>query len=200
MNSERAHYKNIYEARGELKDFNLTEEQLHLACIPSTPKARQAYHWMTEFFVMTGDVAPNRENLVQLPGFYTKTAIYDVFKRFVTTMYTGDENNVASKSTFKKIWKNVYPQVRITRFCQVCGKCDPCYWIYERQEILNSEKDLHELRKFSVVHKSFIEKERKVYMNKRQLAQQYPSLYMSLIMDGMQLINSNVHNIYSVNF
>ena len=74
--------------------------------------------------------------------------------------------------------------MRITRFVQVTGKCDACFWIYDRQEKLRSEYDLKELRKFAVVHKAFIEKERKVYMNKREMAQQYKSLYMSIIMDG----------------
>lgn len=139
---------------------------------------------MTDFFEITGDVAPNRDNLVQLPGFYTKGTIYDVFKRYVSTVYTADEHDVASKTLFKKIWTNVYPRVKITRYCQVCGKCNACYWIYQRQETLNCEKDLKELRKFAIVHKTFIEAERQVYMTKRQLAQQFPSLYMSLIIDG----------------
>lgn len=117
--SERSHYKNIYEARAELAAFQLSEEQLHLSVIPSTPKARQAYHWMSEFFTMTGDCAPNHDNLVQLPGFYTKSDIYDVFRRFVTTVYSGDEHGVASKTLFKTIWKNVFPRVRITRYCEV---------------------------------------------------------------------------------
>lgn len=82
-------------------------------------------------------------------------------------------------------------QVKIARFCQVSGKCDACYWIYERQQILHSEKDLKELRKFCVVHKTFIEAERKVYMNKRQLAQQSPHLYMSLIIDGKYFLEFN---------
>lgn len=182
--SEKARFRNIYQARVELAEFKLTEKQLHLACIPSTPKARQAYHWMTEFFAMTGDVAPNRDNLVQLPGFYTKSAIYDVFKNFITTIFKADEHDIASKTCFKKIWKTVYPRVTITRFCQVTGKCDTCYWIYDRQEHLGSSVDLQNLRKFAVVHKTMIEQERRVYMNKRQLAQMHPNLYMSLIIDG----------------
>lgn len=133
---------------------------------------------------MTGDVAPNRDNKVQLPGFYTKSDIYDVFKRFVTLVYCADEHEVASKTLFKNIWKTVFPRVTITRFCQVTGKCDPCYWIFERQEQLHSAKDIQELRQFSVVHKVMIEQERAAYMNKRQMAQLHPTLYMSLIIDG----------------
>lgn len=109
--SEKASYPNIYKARQQLQEFHLTETQLHLSCLPSTPKARQVYHWLTDFFNVVGDIAPNKENLVQLPGFYTKSDLYDRFKRFVTQVYTGDEHDVASKSLFKKIWKNVYPQV-----------------------------------------------------------------------------------------
>lgn len=111
--SEKASYRDIYQARQELKDFHLTEEQLMLSCLPNTPKARQVFYWLTDLIKLIGDVAPNKENLVQLPGFYTKADIYNRFKRFVTLVYTGDEHDVASKTMFKKIWKNVYPQVNI---------------------------------------------------------------------------------------
>ena len=116
VTSERARYENIYRARAELSEFNLTEEQLHLSCVPSTAKARQVYMWQTEFFAMHGDVQPNGDNLVQLPGFHTKTGIYNCFRHYVTTTYPGDEHEVASKTLFKSIWKAVYPQVNYCSF------------------------------------------------------------------------------------
>lgn len=184
MYSETARYQSIFEAREALAEMKLDEEQLHLACIPSTPKARQAYYWMSDYFKMHGDVAPNRDNLVQLPGFFTKEGIYEAFKKFVTAVYTGDENEVASETLFRKIWGIVYPRVKLARYCQVTGKCHACYWIYERQELLGCAKDIQDLRKFTVVHKTMVEQERRVYMNKRQMAQLRPDMYWSLIIDG----------------
>lgn len=69
------------------------------------------YQFLSEFFPTVGDIAPNRDNLVQLPGFYSKASIYDMFKKHVTATYTADEHEVASKTLFKKIWASVYPNV-----------------------------------------------------------------------------------------
>jgi hypothetical protein len=164
---------------------------LQLACVPDTRQSRQAYWWLLNFFTLVGDFAPNRDQLVQLPGIYTKESIHTIFKHHIKKTYTGDEDNEPlSLSGFKDLWYRVFSKVRITRFCQVCGKCATCHWIYERQEIFKSEEDLSNIKYLASVHKILIEMERGVYINKRQLAQDHPELYMSLIIDGMSNVSS----------
>jgi hypothetical protein len=178
-------YKTIYEARESLGHLNLSDTMLQLSCIPNSESCRQAFYWLQRFFALVGDCAPNRENLVQLPGIYTKTSIYNIFKHHVETLLSGDEHTIISISQFLQIWKNVFPNVKLTRFCQVTGKCNTCHLLYERQEYFRSERDLEAIRYFANIHKILIEMERGIYIYKREQAQKFPHLYMSLIIDGM---------------
>jgi hypothetical protein len=183
--STKTRFRNIVHARKVLGHLDLDESCLHLACLPDSPASLQAYKWLTQFFELVGDKAPNRDNKVQLPGIYTKSSIYDIYVHHVTTLFTGDEHEPLSKSSFLEIWKNVYPNVTLTKFCQVSGKCSTCHWLYERQEVFKSEKELEAIKYFASIHKVLIQMERSVYMRKRQLAQERPDLYMSVIIDGM---------------
>ncbi len=87
-------------------------------------------------------IIPNRENKIELPGIYTKDSIYTIYHKHVTKAFAGDEHEPLSLSAFKRIWKNIFPNVTITKFCQVTGKCITCHSLYERQEIFRSERDL----------------------------------------------------------
>ncbi len=134
---------------------------------------------------MLGDYAPNRDNKIELPGIYTKDSIYTIYHKHVTKAFAGDEHEPLSLSAFKRIWKNIFPNVTITKFCQVTGKCITCHSLYERQEIFRSERDLDSIKFFANIHKIMIEMEKETYVKKRQVAQENPELYMSLIIDGM---------------
>ena len=92
---------------------------------------------------------------------------------------------VLSSQSFLAIWSNIFPNVTLTKFCQVSGKCSACHWLYERQEMFRSAKDLESIKYFASIHKILIEMERKEYVRKRELAQEHPDLYMSVIIDGM---------------
>lgn len=131
---EKRHYKNILDVRNDksLKEFDLSEEQMQMLCLPDSSAHRQAYYWLRSWILKVGDKAPNRDNLVQLPAFYTKTGIYDIFKLSIEKIETGQEGEVLGLKAFMKMWRNIFPNVRITKFIQVCGKCKTCHWLYER--------------------------------------------------------------------
>jgi hypothetical protein len=183
--STKQHFKNIFLARKALGHLGLEESALHMACLPDSPAYLQAYQWLANFFALIGDYAPNRDNKVQLPGIYTKSSIYDIYRHHVTAVFTGDEHEPLSKTSFFSIWKNIFPNVSITKFCQVSGKCSTCHWLYERQEVFRSERQLEAIKYFANIHKILIQMERSSYVGKRQKAQERPDLYMSLIIDGM---------------
>ncbi len=114
--STTMHYRNIIEARKDLGRFqDISEEALHMACLPSGARYRQAYLWMSNFFSLIGDSAPNRDNKVQLPGIYTKTSIYEMYVKHISSTFTADEHKPLSKTRFVELWKNIYPNVTITR-------------------------------------------------------------------------------------
>lgn len=101
------------------------------------------------------------------------------------TLYSGNEHNPLKIRQFKNLWYNIFPNVSISKFCQVSGKCFTCWQLYLRQEIFQSASELSTLKEFSKLHKIMIERCRMAYIDNRQLAQTHPDLYMSLILDGM---------------
>lgn len=88
---------------------------------------------MRSFFDKNGEYAPNKDDLVQLPAIYTKKALYNIFCRHVTESETADEHEIVSESNFMEIWRRCFPNVKITKFVAVCGKCQTCWWIYEKE-------------------------------------------------------------------
>ena len=182
----KSRYTNVAEAREALEPIGISEYQhWQLACLPDSPQARDAYLWMDHFFSLVGDIAPNRENKVQLPGLYTQASIHSIFEHHMLTLYSANEHKPLDIRGFETLWKNVFPNVTISRYCQVSGKCFSCHALYERQEIFSCEADLEAIKKLSSVHKIMIEMQRGAYIGNRQLAQEYPYIYMSLIIDGM---------------
>lgn len=179
------HYRNILEARKALGDLDLSETDIHLSCLPKGTRFLQAYYWLSNFFDLVGDRPPNRDNKVQLPGIYEKVNVYTMYRHHLIEKYNGDEHNVLSKSSFLRIWKNIYPNVTITKFCVVTGKCNSCHLLYNRKEYFRNQKQLEAIKYFSSIHKITIQLERGLYVKKRQLAQDFPHKYMSLIIDGM---------------
>ena len=82
------------------------------------------------------------------------------------------------------LWLNVFPNVTISNYCQVSGKCFTCAAIIERQEFFRSEDELMKTRELTHLHKILIQMQRESYQNVRKLAMDHPDLYMSLIIDG----------------
>jgi len=183
---ENARFANVVEAGKELRKIGFNDRQFHQwACVPENDRSREAYLWMYSFFGLIGDNAPNRAEKIQLPGIYTKASIHKIYVKHVETIFTGNEHCPLELSQFKKLWATVFPNVTISQYCQVSGKCFSCHCLYERQEVFKCEADLQKIRKLSIVHKIMIEMQRGAYMQNRQRAQTRPDLYMSLIIDGM---------------
>jgi hypothetical protein len=114
----------VKEAREALAPLGFTDYEFYQwACVAHSPETREAYLWMRDFFELVGDWAPNRDNKVQLPGMYTKESIHHIFQHHVKTIYSGNEHDPLELSQFRDLWKNVFPNVTISKYCQVSGKC-----------------------------------------------------------------------------
>ena len=181
-----AKYKTIGEARTALEPLGFQEEVFfQWACVPDNPAAREAYLWIYNFISLVGENTPNRKDKIQLPGIYTKESIHKIYQHHVITLYAGNEHDPLELRAFETLWLNIFPNVTISQYCQVSGKCYSCHALYERQEIFTCETDLQSIRKLATIHKILIEMQRGAYMGNRQKAQERLDLYMSLIIDGM---------------
>ena len=184
--ASKSRYNNIEEARKALEPLGYTKyEYFQLACVPDTDAAREAYLWMCDFIGLVADSSPNRGDKSQIPGLFTYQSIHAIYKHHIITMYTSNEHEPLDQRSFEQLWHNIFPNVTISRYCQVSGKCYSCHAIYERQEIFTCEADLQMIRKLCTIHKIMIEMQRGAYIRNRQLAQQHLDLFMSCIIDGM---------------
>jgi hypothetical protein len=131
-----ARYPSILHARADYVKMGLADDMpsdydLMLACIPMKGGYEESLDWMTDFFEKTCDKAPNGENHCQLPGIYSKKKIYhlcvdDLKKR-------SEEFAIIKYHGFKRIWRSCFPNVKITKWLNVNGKCEQCELIYERE-------------------------------------------------------------------
>lgn len=101
------------------------------------------------------------------------------------TMMSGNEHEPLELRAFEELWKSIWPNVTISEFTQVSGKCYPCHLLYERQETFGSAQDLEDIKLLANIHKIMIEQQRHHYIHNRQKAQEHPDMYMSLIIDAM---------------
>lgn len=186
LGATTAKYPNIAAARKALQPLGFhDEEYFQWACVPDNPASREAYLWLFKFFTLIGENTPNRKDKIQLPGIYTKESIHKIYHHHVTTIYSGNEHEPLERRAFESLWLNIFPNVTISRYCQVSGKCFSCHALYLRQEIFSCEADLITIRKLATIHKILIEMQRGAYMENRQQSQERPDLAMSCIIDGM---------------
>lgn len=185
----KARYQNVDEARKALTPLGYTDEQhFQLACIPDTAAARELYLWFYNFFGLVGDNAPNRKDKIQIPGIYTKASIHHMYLHHVRVLYSANEHEPLGIRAFEELWQNIFPNVTISQYCQVSGKCYSCHALYERQEIFTCEADLQSIRELATIHKIMIEMQRGAYIRNRQMAQERPDLFMSLIVVSRPLL------------
>jgi hypothetical protein len=133
---------NILEVRKAMMGtLNLTEEQLHLLVVGGDERSREAYYWMRDFFQLVCDKAPVKDNLCQVPGVYTKQAIYQIFNTWAL-LQTGREDDPLGQSAWQDLWIRVFPNVKIAKYVIVGGKCRQCHLLYQRLEYFKTNKDL----------------------------------------------------------
>lgn len=180
-----AQYANVLDADKACAGKGLDDTELRALCVPDNDASRQAFRWMTKFFKKYCEKPPNLTTTQQLPSLYTKGSIYKMMVQQLESEESTDEHAVISEEAFLDLWLATYPNVRITKFISVCGKCDPCAWLHEREELFKGEDELEIIQQFANFHKIFIHLEKDAYYDNRQLAKDYPTKYMSLIIDGM---------------
>jgi hypothetical protein len=96
---------------------------------------------MRDFFQLVCDKAPVKDNLCQVPGVYTKQAIYQIFNTWAL-LQTGREDDPLGQSAWQDLWIRVFPNVKIAKYVIVGGKCRQCHLLYQRLEYFKTNKDL----------------------------------------------------------
>lgn len=181
--SSIVHAKAEYIKMGFIDDMP-PEFDLMVACLPQKGGYEEALDWLADFFEKTCDKAPNAENHCQLPGVYSKRKIYELL--VAALKVRSEEFAIIKYHGFKKIWKRCFPNVKITQWLNVNGKCEQCEHIYEREAVFKTAREREEIAFLKQFHRGMISKARGTYYKNRVLAYLFPETYCSIIMDGMQ--------------
>lgn len=167
-----------------VQPFDLRGINLSHMLLSREPSTLQAVAWMDNFFTTVGDAMPNKRE-IHLEKTEKKT-IYDIMVR--------DHFSEApvSYSVFCRIWKTHFGHVKIREFKAVSGKCQFCAVLSDirsttqRREIRQRVTDLHAMHRWTYMS------ERLVYYTKTVRAFAEPDACMSIIMDGMAQIHTEL--------
>lgn len=113
----------FYEAlikEAEQSGIHLDVEQIQAMKIPNTPESLRAFGWMDWYFNLVGDKQPNSVQ-IQLET-QTIQGVYEEFVEHENASKSPQAKNVMCMQTFFKLWKLVFPHVRIREYKDVCGK------------------------------------------------------------------------------
>lgn len=87
---------------------------------------------------------------------------------------------------FTQLWKECYPHVKVREYKNVTGKCGTCAALSAAKRRKLDRATRKYLNELTSLHRSFYMGERISYYSRRTAAILTPSMYMSLIADGMQ--------------
>lgn len=166
------------ERLAERKNFQLTADDRALMLVPKTEEAIDCFTWMHEYFTDFGEKVPNGDkiHLEHVP-------IKSIWEEYVEA--NKDKIVPLSYKSFVRLWHTCFPHVRIREYKQCCGKCNVCFKLSEARR---STKDPAAKEYFTYMHRlhrTMYMGERKTYAERRKMARDVPSKYVSTISDGM---------------
>lgn len=171
-----SHLVNIASYHG----VTLTRKQIQAMTVPNTVESLSAFAWMSTFFDVAGEQQPNIDEIHLDP-----CSVDHIWEEYRCVMEDAKQDYI-KYSHFLHIWKQCFPHVKVREYKAVTGKCRTCaaLSLAKRQKLdMATRKYLNEL---TSLHRSFYMGERLEYYSRRNDAFITPSLFMSIIADGMQ--------------
>jgi hypothetical protein len=163
--------------------IRLTPEHLGNLRMADSVNTKLTVSWMTYYFSLVGDHVPNSFNEIHLEPIPRS----DVYKEFCFNMeHIGDGTGAVSLDVFRKIWKEVFPHVRIRKYKSSCGHCNLCSILSEKRRKFRDKKGREEITNLFALHRLSTMGERRTYYDRRLEAELNPTMFLSTIADGMQ--------------
>jgi hypothetical protein len=154
--------------------------QLQALNLPNSTVSLAAFSWMTLYFQTMGDAIPNSDGQIHLEPIDVKE-IFDEYEQNCK-----DQGNQCLQNTqFAQLWKTCFSHVSIREYKAVTGKCATCATLSHLRRTVRDNNSRSHITTLHWLHRTTYMGERLSYFNKCQLAIQMPSLYLSLVTDGM---------------
>ena len=163
--------------------ISLTPEHLGNLRMADSVQTKVTVSWMTYYFSLVGDHVPNSNNEIHLEPIPRS----DVYKEYKFDMdNVGDGITPLSLDVFRKVWKEVFPHVKIRKYKSSCGHCNLCSILSDKRRKFRDRKGREEVTNLFALHRLSTMGERRTYYDRRLEAQLNPNLFLSTIADGMQ--------------
>jgi hypothetical protein len=159
----------------------LNPQQIGSIRLPQTEKSMMCSSWMSYYFSLVGDQVPNSDNEIHLEPIPKK----DVYKEYVFDMEIRKEESMTEKS-FVKLWKQVFPYVKVRKYKSSCGHCNLCTLLGEKRRKFRDMAGRQEVTNLFAIHRLSTMGERRTYYDRRMEASMNSHLCLSTIADGMQ--------------
>jgi hypothetical protein len=172
-------FKSAMQRMADKEGIQLNHEQLAAMQIPNSVQSLSCYAWMSAFFKLVGDSAPNRDE-IHLESI-TVVEIYSEYKMFAESTF----QIAANISVFSQLWRTCFTHVKIRAYKAVDGKCTSCASLSHSRKSLTDTQSREAITLLHAWHRSMYMGERMSYYARRHEALQYPSTVWSIIGDGM---------------
>ena len=156
-------------------------ERLLVAKVPNTPQAEHLYAWMKNYFELLGDEQPALAEVHLDP-----IQKLDIYAEYVNETVNIDGLQPLSISRMEQMWLDSFNYVKIREYKACTGKCSICADLSELCRKLNTREAMLYLKACRVIHRADFMSDRLLYGERKKQSQLYPTVYLSLITDGMQ--------------
>jgi hypothetical protein len=161
--------------------INLTPIQIGNLCLSQSVPQLMTAAWMQYYFSLIGDQVPNSDHEIHLEP----VPKYKVWEEYKFDMDAIDEPAL-ELNTFLKIWKNVFPYVKVRKYKSSCGHCNLCATLGEKRRQFRDRDGREEVTNLFALHRLSTVGERRAYYDRRMEAQLTRHMFLSTIADGMQ--------------
>lgn len=171
-----AQLKKLAEANGVYLD----KLQIAALELPNTAESTECFAWMEFYFEMVGDQIPNSNGEIHLEP----TKVKDIYEEYVAAGVDNGQSRLQI-TQFCKIWKSCFPHVRIREFKAVTGKCHTCATLSNLRQKARDNASKTYMTLLHFLHRTCYMGERVAYARRGTLAMQMPTMYLSIVSDGM---------------
>ena len=159
----------------------LTPEQTGAAYLAQTEGPLMCSSWMQYYFGLVGDHPPNTDSEIHLDQM-PKEAVWQEYKFDMEML----GHKPLTLDVFRKIWRHVYPYVKMRKYKTTCGHCNLCSLLGEKRREFRDRAGREEVTNLFALHRMSTMNERRTYYDRRLEAELNKGMFLSTISDGMQ--------------
>ena len=165
-------------------DFNLYQQNINsyveVNNIPDTVTGFICTTFLMDWFQLAGEQEPNSDEI-----HIDHISHVEVFEEYKSDPYVNTHDKVYGYEAFVRIWREVFPKVKIRQYKNVTGKCSVCDACKNMMSKAKSKSMRIIVRQYRLMHRAFYMGEKLLYYERRGEAASSNGEVGSIIIDKM---------------